>query len=30
VELGCLIGAQIVNMRANDRERFIQHLHSIN
>jgi len=30
VELGCLIGAQIINMRANDRERFIQHLHSIN
>jgi c-di-GMP-binding flagellar brake protein YcgR len=27
---GCLIGAQILNMRADDRERFNQHLRSIN
>jgi hypothetical protein len=28
-ELGCLIGARIVSMRAEDRERFIEHLRSI-
>jgi hypothetical protein len=27
---GCLIGAQFLNMRAADRERFNQHLRSIN
>jgi hypothetical protein len=30
VELGCLIGAQIIKMGANDRVRFNKHLHSIN
>lgn len=30
MELGCLIGAQILNMRTADRERFIEHLRSIN
>jgi hypothetical protein len=29
-QMGCLIGAQILKMRADDRERFIQHLRSIN
>jgi PilZ domain-containing protein len=28
--LGCLLGAQILNMRDCDRERFIEHLRSIN
>jgi c-di-GMP-binding flagellar brake protein YcgR len=29
-KMGCLIGAQILKMRADDRERFDQHLRSIN
>lgn len=29
-KIGCLIGAQILNMRDDDRERFDQHLRSIN
>ena len=30
MELGCLIGAQIIKMDANNRVRFNEHLHSIN
>ncbi len=30
MKAGCLIGARILRMRAGDRERFIQHLRSLN